>query len=102
MDDEMSKKINNCKKAKKLIDCFDRVVKMVDFFIKRDLTLITYYTVPDALVFVFEFDSTDGSYEYTVKVDLYHGYFTTEISDEQFVLWLEKTYDKIMTPGRVR
>lgn len=89
MDDKM---------AKKLTKYFERVNKMVEYFEKRDLTLITYYTVPDALVFVFEFDSTDGSYEYTVKVGLYGDF--VYVTDEVFDQWLEETYDNLMEKKR--
>ena len=75
-------------KSKKLITCFERVIKMVEYFEKRGLTLNTYYTTSDALLFVF--DSTDGDYEYTVKVYL-HGYFA-EDTDEGFDQWLKKLY----------
>ena len=83
-------------KSKKLITCFERLNKTVNFFIRHDLTLITYYPAQDdALLFVFI--STDGRYEYTVRVELNDDF--TDISDERFVHWLEETYDKLLTQG---
>ena len=86
------------KKSEKLTKYFERVNKMVEYFEKRGLTFTAFYTIPNALVFVFEFDSTDGSYEYTVKINLYGDF--VYVTDEVFDQWLEETYDNLMEKER--